>query len=226
MRFLIFVLLLVGCSSPARADITAHYRQVGGSGTVRVEVAGNGDSRFEMSGQPWRLIHRSGVSYVIYLLPGGPMVARIDDLRQLATEHGGEPPNLPISRMRLVPRGVIRMGGFSGRAYHLDMPEGPTPTPQFVVSEDPALAPIGQVWLRQIDFSVAMLRARGAPVPEAVTRIREVLATGSPIFYGGQQLQRIDNGAIPAERFRLPAEPLTLDQLRNGAAQAFLAPTV
>ncbi|HYG30476.1 MAG TPA: hypothetical protein VD887_09695 [Allosphingosinicella sp.] len=226
MRFLILVLLLVGCSSPARADLTAHYRHVDGSGTVRVEVAGNGDARFEMSGQPWRLIHRSGVSYVVYLLPGGPLVARIDDLRQLATEHGGEPPSLAISSMRLVPRGEVRMGGFSGRAYHLQMPDGPTSRPQLVVSQDPALAPIGQAWLRQIDFSMAMLRARGAPVPDAVTRIREVLTTGSPIYYGGQQLQRIDNAAIPAERFRLPAEPVTLDELRNGAAQSFLGPTV
>lgn len=226
MRFLILLLLLAGCGSPARADLTAHYRHVDGSGTVRVEVAGNGDARFEMSGQPWRLIHRGGVSYAVYLLPGGPMVARMADLQRLAAEQGGEPPSLAISGMRLIPRGEVRMGSFSGHAYHLQMPGGMSPRPQIVVSGDPALAPIGPVWLRQIDFSVAMLRARGAQVPETVMRIREVLATGSPVYYGGQQLQRVDGASIPSDRFRLPAEPLTLDQLRNGAAQAFLAPTI
>jgi hypothetical protein len=226
MRFLILALILIGCASPARADVTAHYRHIDGSGTVRVEVAGNGDARFEMSGQPWRLIHRDGVSFVIYFLPGGPMVVRMDDLRQLAAERAGKTPVLAIARMRLVPRGEIRIGRYSGRAYHLDTDDGISPRPQIVISRDPALAPIGSAWLRQIDFSIAMLRARSAPVPETVTRVREVLATGSPVYYGGQQLQRVDAVAIPADRFRLPAEPLTLDQLRNGAAQAFLGPTV
>jgi hypothetical protein len=226
MRFLVLLLFLVGCGSQARADLTAHYRHIDGSGTVQVEVAGSGDARFQMSGEPWRLIHRGGISYVIYALPGGPLVVRIDDLQRLALERGGEPPNLSIATMRFVPRGEVTMGSYSGRAYHLDLPDGPTSRPQIVVSRDPALAPIGPVWLRQIDFSIAMLRGRRAPVPESVLRIREVLATGSPIFFGGQQLQRIDQGEIPAERFRLPAEPLTLDQLRSGAAQALLGPTV
>jgi len=226
MRFLILVLMLTGCGEAARADITAHYRHRDGDGTMRIEVAENGDSRLEVSGEMWRLIHKDGVSYVVYSLPGGPLVTRVEDLQRLAAERGGEPPRLPISDMRILPQGEARIGEHAGRAYHVVTRDGPTSRPQIVISNDPALRPLGPPWLRQIDFTIAMLRGRGAPVPATITQIREIVATGTPIFYGGQQLHRIDRGDIPPDRFRLPAEPMTLEQLRSGGAQALLGPTV
>lgn len=226
MRFLILVLMLAGCAEAARADMTAYYRHRDGGSTMRIEVAEDGDSRLEVSGEMWRLIHKDGVSYVIYSLPGGPLVARVEDLQRLAAERGGEPPRLEISEMRILPQGQTRIGEHSGRAYHFMTREGPTSRPQIVISSDPALRPLGPAWLRQIDFTIAMLRSRGAPVPASIRQIREIVASGAPIYYGGQQLHRIDRSDIAEDRFRLPTEPMTLEQLRSGAAEALLGPTV
>lgn len=226
MRFLILVLALLGFAAPARADITAIYRQLDGEGIVRIEVADNGDARFQMSGASWRLIHNGGVSYAIYSLPGGPLVARVDDLQRLAAERGGELPSLAIADMSIVDRGPTTIGRWSGRAYHLRLPQGLAPRPQFVISSDPALAVLGPPWVRQIDFSIAMLRARRAPVPPTVLRIREVLLTGAPVLFAGHVLDPVDRAPIAAERFRLPAEPVGLEDLRNGAAESLLGPTV
>jgi hypothetical protein len=226
MRFLVLLLAVLGFGAPARADITALYQQVDGARTVRIEIADNGDARFQMSDEAWRLIHRGGVSYAIYTLPGGPLVVRVEDLQRLAAERGGEPPRLAITEMTIVERGETSVGPYSGRAYHLRMPEGLSPRPQFVISRDPALAAIGRAWVRQIDFSIAMLRARGSVVPPTVLRMRDIFRTGTPVLFSGHVLQRVERAPIPAERFRLPAEPLSLEDLRSGAAEALFRPPV
>jgi hypothetical protein len=227
MRFVILMLLAaLGFAAPAHADLTGTYRHTASRRIVTVEVADNGDSRFEIGGEMWRLIHRGGIDYAVYRLPGGPLVARIDDLQQFAAERGGPAPRLAISDMTLVERGETTIGRYSGRAYYLRLPDGLPSRPQMVISRDPALAAIGAAWVRQIEFSIAMLRARGAAVPDAILRIREVLATGAPVLYGGHVLESVDSRAIAPDRFVLPAEPVTLEQLREGATEALFGPTV
>jgi hypothetical protein len=221
MRFLMLFLIAVAvAASAARADVTAVYRQMDGGRTVRIEVSRDGDARFAISDENWQLFHVNGVSFAAYELPKGPLVVSLSDLQQLASERGGPPPaQLPIATMSVVERGETTIGAYTGTAYHLQTPVGLADRPQIVISRDSALAGIGAAWVRQVNFSIAMLRSRRAEVPATIFRIREILSTGTPLLYAGHSLESVTSEPIPSERFHLPAPPMNLYQLRRGEAR-------
>ena len=43
----------------------------------------------------------------------------------------------------------------------------------------------------------------------------EVLKTGAPLLINGMELMEVSHGAIPAERFALPAAPETREQVKT-----------
>jgi hypothetical protein len=220
MRFVILILMLIAIPGAARADMTALYRQIDGDRTIKVEIADNGDARFAMSDEPWELIYAGGVSYVVYSLPKGLLAARVSDMQQLAADRGEPAPRLGIATMPIAEQREAAVDGYAGIGYHLRTPYGVAPRPQIVMSRDPSLAPLGPAWLRQIDFSIAMLRSRGAAVPETILAFRDILSRGAPILYGGHRLESVDRTAVPPQRFQLPVKPMSLKQLRRGEARA------
>jgi hypothetical protein len=228
MRILAFSLLLVGCSASteggneaaAAGDVTATYRNPASGSTITVQVDDGGDSRVDVAGEVGRMVYAGGVSYVVYDLPGGPRTTRAADLEAVMRERSGPPLDTTgLPSMRMIERGEATIGDHKGAAFFVDTGVGLPPQPQIVMSSDPALAPLGAPILRQLDFSLAMIRAARGRVPETTLRVREVLARGTPLLYAGHRLERIDRSEIPAERFRLPGPPMSMAELRRNMQQ-------
>jgi hypothetical protein len=218
-RLILAVLLLAGLPVAARADMKATYLQASLFETMIVEVADNGDSRLQFSGQSWRLQFVGGQGYAVYELLQGVQVVRLADLRRLRIERWRGPPDTAILEgVRLVQRGTASVAGYRGTAYLIQRPEDaePLPGPMLVVSEDPALAALGRPIAAQMDFVILSSRLAGATIPPLALAIREALGSGTPWSFLDMELQNIDRGPIDPARFRLPAPPVTMEVLRAG----------
>jgi hypothetical protein len=219
LRLILAVLLLAGLPAAARADMKATYLQPRRFDTAIVEVADNGDSRLQFSGQRWRLQSVGGEYYAIYELLQATRVVRLRDLRQLLEERRPALPNPPIlSGLRLVQRGTASFAGHRGTAFFFQEPGGAEPVsiPMLVVSADPALAPLGRPIALQMDFAILGYHLAGTPIPPIFLAVREALGSGTPLSFFTLELQSIERIPIDPARFRLPAPPVTMEELRAG----------
>ncbi|MEA3012733.1 MAG: hypothetical protein QOD42_1278 [Sphingomonadales bacterium] len=219
LRLILAVLLLAGLPAAARADMKATYLQPRRFETVIVEVADNGDSRLQFSGQRVWLQVVGGQGYAVYTLLQGVRVVRLADLRQLFAERWPAVPDTSIlAGLRLVQRGTASFAGHRGIAYFAQRPNDaePVPIPMLVVSEDPALAPLGRPIAGQMDFAILSYRLAGATIPPIFVAVREALGSGTPLSFFGMELQYVDRSPIDPARFRLPAPPVTMEELRAG----------
>jgi hypothetical protein len=218
-RLILAILLVAGLPAAARADMKATYLHPRRFDTVTVEVAGNGDSRLQFSGQIWRLQIVGGENYVIYERPQGPRVVRLADLQQLFLELRPALPNPPsLSGLRLVQRGTASFAGHRGTAFFFQAPAMAelSPYPMLVVSADPALAPLGRPIALQMDFAILSYGLAGTVIPPIFVAMREALGSGTPLSFFGLDLQSIERPPIDPARFRLPAPPVTMEELRAG----------
>lgn len=219
-RILLLLLVLAGLSTPARADMTATYVHPRLHGTIIIHVADNGDARLQFWNQPWRLQIVGGEAYGVYPQPGGSArVIRFADMERLIAERR---PTMPIphdlDQSSLVRQGEATVAGYRGIAYFLSSPAlgGLSPYPTLVVSNDPALAPLGIPLVTQMDFSIVVYGLTGTQVPPVFVSVRDMIGHGAPISFMGFELQPIDRNPIDPALLRLPAPPVTMDELRRG----------
>jgi hypothetical protein len=221
MRLLLLFLLMIGCPIAAQADQIATYRQLEGSETITIEVSATGDARLQFSNQPFFLLIKAAEAYILYTLPQGARVTRISDLERIFAEMR---PSMCLEMSAIESYGLVEGGrtsiaGFGGRAYMLQTSSGLSQRPALVISDDRSLLALVPPLTRQLDFSITTMRLTGNAVPRNLLRIRELLGQGAALLFGGFALQQVRSAPIDSNRFSLPAEPLTLDELRrNGMA--------
>jgi len=219
---LLLLLALTATATPSRADITATYHHREFPGALTIQVANNGDARLQFSHQAWRMQIVRGEAYAVHLRPGGAsQVTSFANMERLLTElRQGDPPAPVQQRSSLVRQGEVTIGGYHGIAYYRDMgrppPAGFTLPPTLVVSRDPALAALGPVLLRHIEFAVATNRLMRLPVPPAFIGVRELIGDGAALSFIEFDLVSIDRSPIDPALLRLPAPPVTLEELRVG----------
>ena len=219
-RILLLLLALTAAATPARADMTATYRHPRLPVTITVQVADNGDARLQFSNQEWRTQIVGGEAFAVYPRPGGSArVVRFSDIERLFAERRPGIPSTPnLERSSLVRRGEARVAGYRGTAYYMTLPTvgGISPYPVLVVSRDPALAALGRPLVRQMDLSIAIYRLANTPIPPIFVSVRDTIGEGAPITFMGCELQPIDRSQIDGALLRLPAPPVTLEELRRG----------
>ena len=219
--FLLFLLGLAGFAVPAAADIVADYRQIDNGSTIKVQTAENGDARLQYSNQPFYLIIRGGETYVIYTITPQPRVVRVSDLQKVYEQS---PPSIHLDTPDIVNKaswvisGTATYAGFSGKAYFLQFPEGRSPRPALVVSQDPKIRAIGVPIARQIDFSIMTMNLAGQAIPPNFLKLREYIGTGTPILFAGYKLEKVTVAPVNAKEFELPAQPVPIEELRANAA--------
>jgi hypothetical protein len=124
-------------------------------------------------------------------------------------EPAGQPPG--PARDALVRRDGVTVNGRTGRGYYYqDGIEDRAERLFAVISDDPALAPIGAAFRRGLDAQKVLERAtwNGPSSPsERDPAELEVLASGTPIQYYVTRLRDVERVAIPS--VTLPAEPET-----------------
>lgn len=217
----LIVMAALGATNQALADVSAEYVGQDERRRMVIEVADNGDVRIDHGPDGYMLIV-GGRAYSVDAGPGGPLVTAVEveayntrraieagEIRFLMDGDDEQPDFL-----RFVPGNSIELADFRGTEY---VPERGGHTP-VGVADDPALAPLGQAYLRywQVVDEIT-------PDPRAVSdNLGELLARHGVLRFAGMDLQSVSFETIDPARFALPAEPLLLeDVLRNEAAASF-----
>ncbi|MES2441973.1 MAG: hypothetical protein V4574_04020 [Pseudomonadota bacterium] len=190
--------------APALADTTARY--AAGQAIFTVEVDDGGNARAGIDGR-FALIRRDGVIYVVlYPRDGAPQVARADAVLTLMGEVSKPPETW---RTEFTAEGDATVAGYRGSVWRFG-PAGDPPL-EFLMSADPALAPVGAVFRGAADVLAAFIAAHvteGDPVGD----VRSLFSHGTPIRLretrpgGGDilTLQSVGTGEIDSHRFDLP----------------------
>lgn len=227
-------LLALFLAAPAWADTTATYSAQGGMMTMTVEVATTGEMRVTMGGKmleemkakapagidldQFGAIVRDGENYMIQPGPDGkPVVFRMRDAAAVMKDFLEaqladlpKPPADVADGPKLIARGTATINGRTGKAFYGSDGKG---NPVAVISADPDLAELGAAMRRQFATSAQMMGSVGFPAIGGP--MDAMLAQGAPLALGGMELQTVTHAAIPASRFILPAEPASLDQVRE-----------
>jgi hypothetical protein len=223
LRPFLAILLLV--AAPASAGQRAIYTQPDGQ-QLLIDVAGNGDARIGEAGKSeYGLLLRDG--FYIVSNEGGPWrTARISDIAaaidQVVRPIFGDifsagSTRRPPTPFRIEPNGAQAVGGRQGKVYRIfGMDDGkPDQSETFVISEDPALKPIGRA-MEQF-MHAAMVPAAvfvGPAAADIVAETRAIFALGTPLDAGGRfKLEAVETVDVPASAMKLPAKPDTVAQL-------------
>ena len=142
---------------------------------------------------------------------------RLEDVAKVLAEQMGK---VGFSSFRAPPvtfvrRGTVSINRWSGAAYYLQTENGQvSPRPVTVISRDPSLAQLGKAMQRQMETSeMIMNQVTNGHAPQS--NMDEVLSSGAPISFGGAELQSVSFDPIPKEEFKLPSEPVAIDQVRK-----------
>jgi hypothetical protein len=222
-RRLLIGLCLLLFASPAHADMTAIYKSPSKTFdmTMTVEIADDGRVRYQMSvGNTYGLVI-DDIDYFVQVDPQGPIVQRVSDLMTVQKEAIAgfldKVPQPPKNEgPELIEVGKVTIHGREGRAYIYTSQRGSKgAAPVAVISDDPNLAPLGRVMANQFSKSMTMMGGMVGHAPSMATEMDKILHTGTAISFSGMELTTVNDAKIDPKRFDLPAEPLTLDQIRQ-----------
>ncbi len=216
--------LLIG-AAPALAGQRATYLQPDGRQLV-IDVGDDGDARVGEPGQEeYGLLRRDGF-YIVSKESGDWQVARIADVAAAIDQV--VPPifkdiftagskRRPPGAFRVEAAGERTVAGRKGRIYRVyGMNEAkPAEAETFVMSDDPALKPVGRA-MEQF-MNGAMVPAAvfiGPAAADIIAETRAIFALGTPLDAGGRfQLTGVETIAVPASATALPAKPQTVAEL-------------
>jgi hypothetical protein len=222
---LILALLAFACApAAAMADVTARYRIPGGQ-AILIEASDDGHGRFTPEGegaQGGYAVFTPDDSFLVFTEEGETLVMRFADFRAaldamvdkaLAGLDGLEAADAPQpapaapAEARLVADGRSEVNGRSGTLYRDRAAEANLG--DFVISDDPALTPVGRV------FAKAMLETPmfgdligGAPA-DWKRELAALLGKGAPLRLGEINMESATSDKIPPERFALPGAPIS-----------------
>lgn len=221
--FTLFVTLAFA-AAPAAADTTAVYASKSKvfPTTMTVEIGNDGSIRYQTSmGRTYGLV-LNGVDYFVDLSGRTPVVNRASDLvavqrEAMAAHMRAFQRDEPMNESKLIPIGKVTINGREGRGfgYESDSKLAADRPAVVVVSDDPDLAQLGKAMGKQFATSVTMLSRMIGSTPGKFTQMQEILASGAPLSFAGMELQSVNHAPIDPDRFKLPAEPETLDQIRE-----------
>ena len=232
---------LVGIASvaaPAHADIAGRYETVDDDTFVdmemTLEINDTGQMRMQMKGMPGYYLLRDDDMYIVSWQSGETSVVRLADMMTIANEafermgvdnafaDKGDDEGFIYSEM-----GQQTVGGREGTAYGVVSEEGDEGVwASLVMSSDPRLAPIGQAMARAQEAQIRNMGSMGAVLQNMSASMQDVLRRGAPLKIMTIELTDVSFDEIPDERFALPSEALTIDELREASRPAPPPPTL
>ncbi|RYE70350.1 MAG: hypothetical protein EOP17_01010 [Rhizobiaceae bacterium] len=217
MRALFLALCVI--AAPAHAGVRATYLRPDGGSTI-IEVADSGDARIgQLNDDEYGLL----VQGRFYMVEAGENRTAVMSLDDIATAAGMVLPR-DFGRLRKSPRarpgesnlesdGAETVAGRVGsrfRMRHSDSAE------RLVVSDDPALRPVGAA---MEGIAVASVAAMGtlfgdAMSSEVLPHIRDMFARGAPLkTFDGWTLTTVEDAEISRDRVALPGVPLSAEDV-------------
>lgn len=205
-RTVIAALALGMLAARANADIRAEYVNERGMVVSTVEIDDSGQIRSGSLGGGYYLATTDG-EYFVDPGPGGPVAISLEASAWLArgrsTEGFSSADWEPAWEYE--PGDEARVGTMVGRAYRPLTASGEQRLPTIIISEDPALAPIGLAQVRQ---HRAFLTRNNRP--DVLDRYYTLLLKGAALANANQRLGAVSFDPIAPERFQLPVTPVTL----------------
>jgi hypothetical protein len=205
-------------AAPAQAGLRARYGERFGPPRV-IEIADNGDYSADL-GFGARLVVVGGEAYLVQERLTGPIVNRLADLAALPPRRTSDPASRSEGeRLDLIERGTAEVNGRTGRAVYPPDSGRDAPSedkePILVLSDDPALAPLGPVMARVYDAERVMSRIEhGDPSRSGPDPVRAFLERGAPLRFGESVLGAVAALPIAPGTIALPAAPETAAALR------------
>ncbi len=215
-------------ASAAAAGMRAVYIDLRQGKQLQIDVGDSGDARIgEVGSEDYGLLV-GGEYYVVDVVDGQPMVARLKDIAtaldrvlppifrdlfDMAAEKA------PKAELKITPGEPGSAGGREGRVYRIKGLETDVDKDTiFLISSDPELKPMAvalESFLNAQIVPASPLIGKGAT--ELIAQTRTIFALGTPIDMGDRmRLNLAGKAAFPASYFRLPARPQTVDQLVAG----------
>ena len=222
-------LLLAALPMPALADVTARYEMPGGS-AILIETSDDGRGRFTPEGagaEGGYALFTPEDSFLIFTEKGATHALRFSDFRDALDAmlkkslaamgaddlgspdlaEGGTPgtPQEPGAQ-RMKASGTSEVNGRKGIRY---VEAGAGIAGELVISDDPALAPVGSVLAKAMN-ETPMLGDAFATAPSGwKAELLALLAKGTPLRMGDMELRSVTFDKVAAERFAMPGAPIS-----------------
>jgi hypothetical protein len=219
---------VLGLCPPAIAGTHVTYAGETPDRTMTIEVADNGDARISDGRSSDYGLMLSGHFYVVAHQNGTVRVMRIEDVAAAIDQvippvfkgvlSGARP--APPKAFRAVKKGTRSVAGHAGTVYAIYGLDDAKPeaAQDFVMSDDPALKPVGAV-LEQF-MNAAIVPAApllGGSAADIIASTRAIFALGTPLDAGGRfRLTSLVTADVPPDRLALPAQPATVETLVSG----------
>jgi len=214
-------------STPAYADIAGRYETVDDDAIMEMELTVEADEHGNVRTQTARLglyyLLTNGEFYQVMAGKDGPLVIRLADLmavqQELAEKFFADRPEAweePTETFAAMDKQTV--GDRVGTGYGIVNEDNPEPQyALLVISDDPQLAPLGQALANSNEAmanSMSGWGAMGTVLRMMNDEMVAVMRKGAPLRMMSIELTDVSLDPIPAERFSLPAEPMTIEQIR------------
>lgn len=212
---------------PAMADIAGRYETRDGNAVIEMEMTveadDSGNVRFQMAGSGGYYLFHDGELFVVEKDNDNFTVIRTADLFAVQQEamarlgwKGADPSEgMTPPSFQFAPMGEEIVGGRAGIGYGIVSETNEEPMyASIVIGSDPELAPLGQAIAFAQQASVKGMGSMGSMLGMMNADMIELLQGGAPLRMLKIELTDVSLDPIPKVRFELPAEPLTINQLR------------
>ena len=233
------LLVCVCCSSPALADVAGRYETTDKNAVfemeMTVETDDAGDARLQMGGMSGYYLLHDGVLYSVQNGSDGYTVLRVADLlvvqQEVSKRLGWKQPKLPddlVSHsLEFAPMGEETVRGREGNAYGVISKANDHPVyASFVIGTDPKLAPLGRAMAFADESEIKGMGSIGTMLGSMSAGMTKLLQSGAPLRILDNELTDVSFDPIPKSRFELPAEPMTIDELRKSLDPVEPPPTL
>ncbi len=225
-------------ATPAHADIAGRYETVDDDTHFQMEMTFEvddvGNVRIQQGGSPSYYLLRDGEFYLVGRENGEPSVIRLSDAMVIAGETFDRmgardafdevPEFEPFNFSEMGPQTV---SGRTGMAYGIVSDGNDEPVwASLVIGDDPRLAPLGRAMAEAQASQVSGMGSLGTMLQNLSGNMQEVLNKGAPLRWMSIELTDVSFDEIPAERFALPSEPISLEELRAASEPAPPPPTL
>lgn len=200
------------------ADVRATYGSRSPGSVLTVEVDDSSAARASVSGYDAELIQSpTGQQFIIPTVNGKPNVMRVSDIMAALKERNATRPKRSFLGKRgvFVASGSAVVNGNTGQVFKYQGARESTPQAKgaVIISEDPKLASVGRLLASVLDN---LMMAMNADALEPSAQLVDLLKSGTVIdLQGVASLLEVDTADLPADRFVVPAEPLSLEAVRT-----------
>lgn len=239
MRILVLRLFALTCLAifpqAANADVAGRYENMDENSPLdfemTIEADDLGNVRIQTANLNQYYLFRDGVMYVVTVGSDNTTVMKLEDMlavqmeamARLGLKESFEA--APVPKMRFAPMAEEVVGGRRGMGYGVVSEDHETPVyASVVISNDPKLSKLGEAIARANESSVKGMGSMGSMIQVMNSDMFALLANGAPLRMLGIELTDASLDAIPSERFDLPNEPLTIEEVRKLMTIPTIAP--